>query len=328
MDQAITRAAGAAPRAVGEFQGYVDGVDGVKPSVRWLDRKNMPQVGDKLYALPARAAVPRTWAILLTSANHGTVGPVGSTFPHAGEKHERVQVMEIVEAGAAPAPHADLVGLVCLDVVALIDSLDEVYSWAHDLPIPTRGAVTAMRKVRQVKETLAAAPVAAQAGQVAVPEDSLRVVRRLLDGSQPQDVPGALMVIESALKGASAWTYDIAPPPGFLEYVQANYNGDVNFHDPAWHAKRLWNAAMRNAKPPFVAAPAAPAVVQQAPAADALDAARYRWLCQHGHERMPEAVLEAMDAAHYEGEPMPKDLIDQVIDKERAVLWAPKGESK
>lgn len=46
--------------------------------------------------------------------------------------------------------------------------------------------------------------VAAQAGQVAVPEDVLRVVRRLLDGSQPQDVPGALMVIDTALAGGAA----------------------------------------------------------------------------------------------------------------------------
>lgn len=46
--------------------------------------------------------------------------------------------------------------------------------------------------------------VAAQAGQVAVPEDALRVVRRLLDGSQPQDVPGALMVIDTALAGGAA----------------------------------------------------------------------------------------------------------------------------
>lgn len=112
MDHAITRAAGATPRAVGEFQGFIDG----EPSVVWADRKNMPQVGDKLFALPRQAAAPRSWAILLTSANHGTVGPVGSTFSHAGEHHERVQVMEIVEAGAAPAPGVDLAGLVWITI--------------------------------------------------------------------------------------------------------------------------------------------------------------------------------------------------------------------
>ena len=112
MDQAITRAAGATPRAVGEFQGFIDG----EPSVVWADRKNMPQVGDKLFALPRQAAVPRSWSILLTSANHGTVGPVGSTFSHAGEHHERVQVMEIVEAGSSPAPDVDLAGLVRITI--------------------------------------------------------------------------------------------------------------------------------------------------------------------------------------------------------------------
>lgn len=118
MDQTITRAAGAAPstmppaaaapRLVGEFQGYVEG----EPSVVWADRKNMPQVGDKLYALPPRAAVPRSWSILLTSANHGVVGAAGSEFKAVPEGYERVQVMEIVEAGAAPAPGTDLGGLV------------------------------------------------------------------------------------------------------------------------------------------------------------------------------------------------------------------------
>ncbi len=82
MDQAITRATlampaptppvSAAPRLVGEFQGFVDGIE---PSIRWLDRKNMPQVGDRLFAIPAHAAAARAWSILLTSANHGVVGP-------------------------------------------------------------------------------------------------------------------------------------------------------------------------------------------------------------------------------------------------------------
>jgi hypothetical protein len=79
------------------------------------------------------------------------------------------------------------------------------------------------------------------ADQAAAPEEALRV-----DGTQPKDLAGAIMVIDSALNGGAAWTYDIDPPPGFLEYVQANYSGDVMFHDPAWHARRLWNAAMRN----------------------------------------------------------------------------------
>lgn len=74
---------------------------------------------------------------------------------------------------------------------------------------------------------------------------ALHAIRHLLDGSQPKDVPGALMVIDDVLSNR-AWAYDIAPPPGFITYVQANYTGDVHFHDPKWHATRLWNAAMRN----------------------------------------------------------------------------------
>lgn len=51
---------------------------------------------------------------------------------------------------------------------------------------------------------------------------------------------------------AAMWTYTVSPPQGFIDYVAKNYNGDVNFHDPEWHALRLWNAAMRNAQPPAV----------------------------------------------------------------------------
>ena len=33
-------------------------------------------------------------------------------------------------------------------------------------------------------------------------------------------------------------------PQGFVDYVARNYSGEVVFSDPAWHAKRLWRAAM------------------------------------------------------------------------------------
>lgn len=172
MDQAITRAAGAAPRAVGEFEGYVDGVDGIKPSVRWLDRKNMPQVGDRLFAIPARAAVPRTWAVLLTSENHGIVGPVGHPFRHAGEKHERVQVMEVVEAGSPPAPGVDLVGLARFNFVDIDGDSEQFievsaggYFLAHQVEARCAGAT----------------PVAAQVGQVAVPEKLVADIDAIAD---------------------------------------------------------------------------------------------------------------------------------------------------
>lgn len=54
---------------------------------------------------PAR----RSWSILLTSANHGTVGPLGSIFPHAGEHHERVVVVEVPVGAGAPSDEVNLV---------------------------------------------------------------------------------------------------------------------------------------------------------------------------------------------------------------------------
>ena len=73
MDHAITRAAGATPSTT-----------------------------------PPHRADPRSWAILLTSANHGVVGPVGSTFPHAGEKFERLVVTEVPSAVGAPLDQVNL----------------------------------------------------------------------------------------------------------------------------------------------------------------------------------------------------------------------------
>jgi len=159
-------------RPVGEFKGYVDG----EPAVTWHDRDAMPQAGAVIYAVPrttpkATAFMPRYWSLLLTSENHGAVGPAGSTFPHAGEKHERVVVMEIVEAGSPPAPGVDLAGLVVLNLAELIGSLDDVGAWARELPIPTLGTCSALRKLSTVKGALVASQVAAQAGQVAVPEN-------------------------------------------------------------------------------------------------------------------------------------------------------------
>jgi hypothetical protein len=125
-------------------------------------------------ALPRRTAgIPRTWSLCMTSENHGTVGKAGDPFSHAPGKHERVQVVEIVAAGTPPAPDVDLAGLVRIDVTDLVDKLGDVFTWARELPIPTRGASSAMRKVSEVKDALAAAPIAAQADQVTVPAEQL-----------------------------------------------------------------------------------------------------------------------------------------------------------
>jgi hypothetical protein len=94
-----------------------------------------------------------------------------------------------------------------------------------------------------------AAHLARQSQQAESPVDQshvLRTLRRLLDGSQPTDIKGAVMVIDNALRAGLAWSYDVTPPQGFIDYVKANYTGDVHFHDPEWHAMRLWNAAMKN----------------------------------------------------------------------------------
>jgi hypothetical protein len=176
------------------------------------------------HALPRRTAgIPRTWSLCMTSENHGTVGPAGCTFSHAPDKHERVLVVEAPAGAHAPA--AEFKGYV--------DGQPAVTWFDRD-------------NMPRVGTKLFVGTVAVQARLVAAPEEALRVVRRLLDGSQPKDLAGAIMVIDSALNGGAAWTYEIEPPAGFADYVQANYSGDVSFHDPAWHARRLWNAAMRN----------------------------------------------------------------------------------
>jgi hypothetical protein len=46
-----------------------------------------------------------------------------------------------------------------------------------------------------------------------------------------------------------ARTYHLSPPQQFCDYVASNYFGEVVFSDPQWHAKRLWNAAMKASLP-------------------------------------------------------------------------------
>lgn len=179
MDQAVTRAAGAtpsttlaaaaAPRLVGEFQGYVDGI---VPSVRWLDRKNMPQVGDRLFAISAHAAAPRSWAILLTSANHGVVGPLGHPFKHAGEHHERVVVVEVPAGAGAPSDEVNLVLRAAPPAQAKTgastalsnERIEELWDETQTADAETFNEVR-RRFARAIERE-----VAAQAGQVAVPE--------------------------------------------------------------------------------------------------------------------------------------------------------------
>ena len=106
------------------------------------------------HALPRRTAgTPRSWSLRLTSENHGAVGPLGSTFPHAGEKHERVQVVEIVAAGSPPAPGVDLSGLMRFGFCDInddefVERPDGAYFLAH-----------------QVEERVTSAPAAKPVGE-------------------------------------------------------------------------------------------------------------------------------------------------------------------
>jgi len=218
------------------------------------------------HALPRRTAgIPRTWALCMTSENHGTVGKAGDPFSHAPGKHERVQVVEIVAADTPPAPDVDLAGLVRIDVADLIDKLGDVFTWARELSIPTRGAGSAMRKVREVREAIAAAPVAAQAGLVAAPlpagpvriadipsiEITLRQAKELVAtfGGHDAEI--------SIFQRPAAWTdMDDGLYAFFSDYPDEGsmYLGPTEVDD---------DLAM-NGEP--------------LPAGDALDAARYRWM--------------------------------------------------
>jgi hypothetical protein len=114
------------------------------------------------------------------------------------------------------------------------------------------------------------------------------------------------------------WSYDISPPQGFLEYVAKNYSGEVVFHDPAWHALRLWNAAMRNAMPPFVVAEPA------AQSADSRDAARWRAFrhlgtCGKDPEEILGPLLESLFPQNEERVPTGEE-IDAVADGVVAAL--------
>lgn len=150
------------------------------------------------------------------------MGPVGSTFPHAGEKHERVQVMEIVEAGAAPAPGTDLAGLVRLPLTNEQIAAGAAVECDHGAPIGRNAAIDVFDAM------CAAAPAAAQAGQVAVPEGW--TVERVGDAIHIKRADGR-------------WC-------GYMQEIDS----------PAHRLTHEFLDAM------LAAAPSAPAVAQQAPA--------------------------------------------------------------
>lgn len=56
--------------------------------------------------------------------------------------------------------------------------------------------------------------------------DVLRAVRRLIDGSQPKDLPGAVMAIDAAL-AAQPWTPASTPPDADTTVMLALADGEV-----------------------------------------------------------------------------------------------------
>lgn len=206
----------------------------------------------------------RTWSILLTSANHGTVGPAGAAFPHAGEHHERVQVVEIVAAGAPPAPGVDLAGLVrfgwCdIDDTDFIERPDGEYVRFSDI----------------AEHLQPAAPVAAQAGQVAVPEDQAAEIAHLR--AELEKMWKARFMVSQALHNAmvgnqSAWI-EWQHGAGAEAAMAWIHNGLVGPGlIPDGKEAQPWFDAHQDDRydvppcPALAAAPSAPAVAQQAPA--------------------------------------------------------------
>lgn len=142
------------------------------------------------HALPRRTAgTPRTWSLCMTSENHGTVGPAGCKFTHAPEKHERVLVVEVPAAAGAPTDQVNLRLVTSAGGQADVDrALRAAQAWVNEEYMCGRrmgkGEPAMSDRAEAAKsECIAAilaitAPVAAQAGQVAVPEDVARDAAR------------------------------------------------------------------------------------------------------------------------------------------------------
>jgi hypothetical protein len=140
------------------------------------------------HALPRRTAgTPRYWSLCMTSENHGTVGPAGCTFSHAPDKHERVLVVEVSAAAGAPVDQVNLQLVTSAGGQADLDrALRAAQAWVNEEymcgrrmgkgePAMSDRADTA--KTECIAAILAlAAPVAALAGQVAVPSQSWEAI--------------------------------------------------------------------------------------------------------------------------------------------------------
>ena len=190
-------------------------------------------------------ALPRTWSLCMTSENHGTVGPAGCKFSHAPEKHERVQVVEIVAAGSPPAPGVDLSGLMRFGFCDINDDEflerpDGAYFLAHEVEA-------------RVSSTLAAKPVGEFKGYVDgepavtwLDRDNMpRVGTKLFACAQAFDAASDLVggenrdaAVDRALKAAQVWANE--------EYMCGRRmgKGEPGIHDRADAAKVECTAAI------------------------------------------------------------------------------------
>jgi hypothetical protein len=144
------------------------------------------------HALPRRTAgIPRTWSLCMTSENHGTVGPAGCKFTHAPDKHERVLVVEVPAAAGAPVDQVSLQLVTSAGGQADVDrALRAAQAWVNEEYMcgrrmgkgePALSGRADAAKTECIAAILAlAAPVAAQAGQVAVPLPAWRGIKAVL----------------------------------------------------------------------------------------------------------------------------------------------------
>lgn len=134
-----------------------------------------------MLADPDRTAVPRYWSLCMTSENHGTVGKAGDPFSHAPGKHERVLVVEVPAAAGAPVDQVSLQLVTSEGGQADVDrALRAAQAWVNEEYMcgrrmgkgePALSDRAEAAKSECIAAILAlAAPAAAQAGQVAVPE--------------------------------------------------------------------------------------------------------------------------------------------------------------
>jgi hypothetical protein len=201
-----------------------------------------------MLADPDRTVAPRYWSLCMTSENHGTVGKAGDPFSHAPGKHERVLVVEVPAAAGAPVDQVSLKLVTNAGGEADVDrALRAAQAWVNEEymcgrrmgkgePAMSDRAETA--KTECIAAILAlAAPVATQAGQVAMPE-----------GFKLVPVEPTL---EMVTKG-----FESAPDQFFSPTAEWEAYAAMTGCQKAAHRAKLCYAAMLAAAPPTPAQPA------------------------------------------------------------------------